>query len=173
MSLYSCASYLVGFGACWTKVNSRGGTRLVTTLSRNIFVSIIFKGKQPWATQSFIASLLDLDCSVLQTSLYNKAQLVILSLFEACFRRQTFYVPNRMQMNLNKDFSSLPLGSAHEKFDVWNGPEQSHSILKTLRQYLAAFDKYPVKNFYSVVYPPHKTFQFFSRKHFVLFNFCP
>ena len=27
-----------------------------------------------------------------------------------------------MQMNLNKDFSSLTLGSAHEKFDVWNGP---------------------------------------------------
>ena len=28
-----------------------------------------------------------------------------------------------MQMNLNKDFSSLILGSAHEKFDVWNEPK--------------------------------------------------
>ena len=46
---------------------------------------------------------------------------------KASFRRRTFHAPNRMQMNLNKDFSLLKLGSANEKFDVCNGPEVSKS----------------------------------------------
>ena len=37
---------------------------------------------------------------------------------KARFRRLTFHVPNRMQMNLNNNFRSLTLGSAYEKFDV-------------------------------------------------------
>ena len=37
---------------------------------------------------------------------------------KACFRRRNFHVPNLMQMSSNKDFRSLTLGSAHEKFGV-------------------------------------------------------
>ena len=36
--------------------------------------------------------------------------------FQKC-RRRTFHVPHLMRMNLNKEFRSLTLGSAHEKFE--------------------------------------------------------
>ncbi len=47
---------------------------------------------------------------------YN--QCTEISQTKACFRRRTFHVPNLMQMSLNKDLSSLTLGSAHVKFGV-------------------------------------------------------
>ena len=41
---------------------------------------------------------------------------------KARFKRRTLHVPNLMQMSENNRFFSFALDSAHEKFDVWNGP---------------------------------------------------
>ena len=47
------------------------------------------------------------------------------SLIKARFKRRTFHVPNLMLMRKNNRFCSLALDSAHEKFDVWTGPNCS------------------------------------------------
>ena len=43
---------------------------------------------------------------------------------EARFKRRTLHVPNLMQMRKIYCFRSFALDSAHEKFDVWTGPER-------------------------------------------------
>ena len=42
---------------------------------------------------------------------------------EARFKRRTLHVPNLMQMRKIYCFRSFALDSAHEKFDVWTGPD--------------------------------------------------
>ena len=40
------------------------------------------------------------------------------------FKRRTLHVPNLMQMSEDNRFFSFALDSAHDKFDVWNGPKK-------------------------------------------------
>ena len=52
---------------------------------------------------------------------------------KATVKRRTFHVPNLMQMKWNKEISSLTLGSAHEKFDIWPWPKLRNFYAKNLR----------------------------------------
>ena len=45
--------------------------------------------------------------------------------YKARFKRRTLHVPNLMQMRKIYCFRSFALDSAHEKFDVWTGPNMS------------------------------------------------
>ena len=71
-------------------------------------VGIIHKSKSLPGTDEFFSTVpgKDFDLCIIPTR--TKAR----------FRRRTFHGPNLMQMSSNKDFRSLTLGSAHEKFDV-------------------------------------------------------